>query len=328
MSCVLCAEADELLQDVFDSGEVRFVREHVVALWIDESERVGTIQQLEGFQHVGEGDDLVLHSCQHAHGRGAGDSFFGVIEQVVFSGFGEEGFGEGVPLFRSFFRIVPSSDVSLLYFLSFWQRKIGQQELLREVGGRSDQQHACDVLGVSFEDMERHPSSHGGACDDPALAGGEGFLCILEDGHGVGNPVPDGCRFHGALRLSVRSVVEEDCCCVRFLGKVENARCFRSCCIGGVARAEEDGGFGGLGALAAGDGETEVVFGCEAVVLGMGMGHGMCGGGYSLLAIVAGGGEGCVEKVLYEVCVRCAIEAPSLRQKTSKKTLPIPSPLP
>ena len=231
----MCMELDELAQRMFDSREVVFVREHVVALRIDEGERIGAFQQLEGFHHVGEGDGLVLHSCQHARGRGTGESFFGVIEQVVLSGFFEEGLREGVSLFGRSFGIDPSSDVSLLYFLSFFGWKFGQQEFFWKIGCRSDQQQPCDILGVSFEDVESHPSSHRGACDDPGFLLCDVFLCVFEDGDRVGDPVSDGCCFHGALRLSVRSVVEEDRRRVVFLCKVEDSGCFCSCGIGGIS---------------------------------------------------------------------------------------------
>ena len=163
----LSVEGYEFGQSLFDSPEVVVIGEHVVALRIEDCDRVGAFEQLQGFQHVVEWDDFVFHASQHAHGRGAGDCFSWFVEQVVFLGFVQKGLGEDVSLFGCFFGIDPFSDESLLYFLLFLRGKIGEQEFLRKIGRGSDQQHACDVLGLSFEDMECDPAAHGGARDDP-----------------------------------------------------------------------------------------------------------------------------------------------------------------
>ena len=236
-------EIDEFAQGMFDSHEVVFVREHVIALRIDEGERIGAVEQLEGFHHVSEGDDVVLHSCQHADWHRAGDGCFGFVEQMVFARFFEEGLREDIPLFGSFIGIAPFTDFALLYFFLLDGGKIWEQQFFGKIGSRSDQHHSCniscnisaDILGVSFEDMECYPSSHRGSSDDPWCLRRDIFLCIVEDGDGVVDPVSDGCGFHGALRLPVRSVVEEDCCRVGFLSEVEDAGCFCSCCIGGIS---------------------------------------------------------------------------------------------
>ena len=187
-SCFLCVKLDELKQGIFDSHEVFFVREHVVSLLVDEGERVGAFEQLEGFHHVGEGYDIVLHSCDHAHGSGAGDGYFGLVEQVVFSGFFEEGFREDVSLFGGSIGFAPSSDLSLLYFLLFFFGKFDQEEFFWKVESGRDQQQSYDIffgdifgdiLLVSFEDMESDPSTHGGSCDDPGLLRRDIFLCVF-----------------------------------------------------------------------------------------------------------------------------------------------------